>query len=261
MSVCHGMVPSTAAVNICPALSSPWAAGKVYSPMEPLLLHLAAPLSFLTVLLPSSHLASPSLSEMFPQRHHQLHWRLSLGHRADWDQPPEGALLAGTPPLHTSPPQILPLKAHVGWLHPQIQPGKWDGRGTQGEGGVSGKQERCGGPAGAAGGKGLCVREFPTLLISKVSASVTLVTKVVSGQGWKNNSAGGNLMGIVALCCRTSCVKYLSMQLSLAGSGDRCSQTGKLRTWADLCVDLHVSEGRGLDSPQPAVCVGHSPSR
>lgn len=107
-------------------------------------------------------------------------------------------------------------------------------------------------------GRGSVWGEVPTLLISKVSALVTLVPTVVSGQGWKNNSAGESLVGILALCSRTTCVKYLGMQRSLAGNGDRCSRTGQLGTWAGLCVDLQLSGGRSLNSPQPAVYFGLS---
>lgn len=71
VSVCRGSVPSTAQGTSALVLSHPWAAGNIYTPMEPLQLHLAAPLFALSF---SSHLAFSSLSEMFSQRHHQLHW-------------------------------------------------------------------------------------------------------------------------------------------------------------------------------------------
>lgn len=53
VSVCHGSVPSTAQGTSALVLSHPWAAGNIYTPMEPLQLHLAAPLLLLSLLFPS----------------------------------------------------------------------------------------------------------------------------------------------------------------------------------------------------------------
>lgn len=107
--ICRGMVPSTGGGNICPGLSPPWAAGKIYTPMESLLLHLAAPLLLLTVLFPSPPIWHflPFL-KCFHRGIVSFTGGLSLDHGADWEQPPETT-------AHPIPCQILPVQTHAGW--------------------------------------------------------------------------------------------------------------------------------------------------
>lgn len=99
-----------------------------------------------------------------------------------------------------------------GKLHPQIQLGKWDGRGTQEEGGVSGSRRGVGAQQVLQRGKGSVWGEFATLLVSKVSALIILMPKVVSGQEWKDNSAGESLMSVLVLCKIPGIAAFLGWQ-------------------------------------------------